>query len=99
MFESNLKMFCWTCGAQVSDFVKVASTDSCEACLADLHCSRNCRFYDRSAHNECREGITNYVKDKEKSNFCTSFDFKRGEQGEKADLSSARSKLDALFKK
>jgi len=47
--------------------------DTCPNCDADLHCCRNCRFYDPGKHNECAETQAEWVRDKEASNYCGYF--------------------------
>ncbi len=47
--------------------------DACPNCDADLHCCRNCRFYDPGKHNECAETQAEWVRDKEASNYCDYF--------------------------
>lgn len=44
--------------------------DDCSKCHADVHCCRNCKFYDRAAYNECREPSADRVQEKERANFC-----------------------------
>ncbi|MBN1947287.1 MAG: hypothetical protein JW797_16580 [Bradymonadales bacterium] len=77
--------------------VKVARRDMCDNCGADLHCCKNCRFWDPGAHNECRENVSSWVRDKEASNFCQQFEFKKSGPDIKDEVASAKAKLDALF--
>jgi hypothetical protein len=49
--------------------------DVCPYCGADLHICMNCKFYDEFAHNKCKEPQSEYVSNKEKSNFCEYFVF------------------------
>lgn len=93
-----LMYHCHSCGGEIELVDKVKRADSCEHCGADLHCCKNCRFYDPYAHNGCRESSTFYEPDKVKANFCTYFVYKEGAP-EKADKKSTLSALDALFKK
>jgi hypothetical protein len=100
MFEFEEKKYhCWSCGYEISMEVKVARRDTCDNCVADLHCCRNCRFYDPGAHNECRENVAHWVRDKEASNFCQSFEFRVSGPDTSDEVSSAKAKLDALFSK
>jgi len=68
-------MICWKCGTEieVAGATRILSSDSCANCDYDLHVCRNCRFYDPNAHNECREPQVEWVRDKEKSNYCDYF--------------------------
>lgn len=64
----------------------------------------NCRHYDRSARSECREEISEPVRDKEKANLCDSFQA-RDDNGQQASGTAAPAKenllsaAEALFKK
>jgi len=49
--------------------------ETCSKCGADLHCCLNCKLYDPSASRQCTSRTTEYVKDKEKRNFCEEFEF------------------------
>jgi hypothetical protein len=67
-------MKCYHCSKEVKlSSEKVFRSDVCPHCMSDLHSCRNCGFYDPSAQWECREHISELVKDKEKANFCDSF--------------------------
>jgi hypothetical protein len=78
----------------------IARRDECPHCHAELHCCRNCQYYDTSAHHECREPQAEYVRDKSAANFCDYFAARTGAPPAAAeDRSAALSKLDALFKK
>ena len=61
----------------------------------------NCRHYDRSARWECREEISEAVRDKERANFCDAFqprsDGSGATGGSGAD--ELRRLAEALFKK
>lgn len=69
-------------------------------CRSDLHCCRNCSFYDEKAYNNCREPQADRVLEKDRSNFCDFFEFaaNRGTsaQGQK---NKALDALNDLFKK
>lgn len=57
--------------------------ETCVHCGMDLHCCLNCALHDPSAHNQCSSRTTEWVKDKEKRNFCDEFEFssKGGDKG------------------
>ncbi len=93
---------CHHCGREVRLLAALQRTDSCASCYSDLKCCRNCRFFDSSAHNQCREPQAEWTPDKEKANFCEFFEFR--ETGATAPGGSdardrARSAFDDLFKK
>jgi hypothetical protein len=94
----NTLLYCHACGGEIELIDKVKRADTCEHCGADLHCCKNCKFFDPMAHNMCRESTAHYEPHKEKANFCTDFVPREGKV-EIGDKSSALSKLDALFKK
>ncbi|MCA9539107.1 MAG: hypothetical protein KC620_09470 [Myxococcales bacterium] len=93
------KYVCWKCGHEIDMSVKVQRRDSCPSCDADLHVCKNCRFWDPSYHNECRENSSYYIRDREKANFCMSFEFKSTTDTDRHEADNARSKLEALFGK
>jgi len=69
-------MICWKCGSEfkeISGARKVLRSDTCPNCDSDLHVCKNCKFYDRQYHNECRETQAEWVNDKERANFCDYF--------------------------
>jgi len=76
-----------------------AVKDFCEGCSAYLHCCLNCRFYDKSAHNQCYIPNTEWVGDKEGANFCDEFEFADADAvgPDGTQQGKAKSKLDALF--
>ena len=90
--------FCYKCGNEIDfDRIKMARTDPCLHCGQDMHCCKNCEYWDPGYHNECREQITEYITDRERANHCTNFTFKDG-KGETTDIESAKTKLENLFK-
>lgn len=91
--------FCFKCGNEV-DFnrIKMQRTDTCPHCAHDMHCCRNCEYWDPGSHNQCREHITEYIPDRERANYCTLFTFKNGPHEASTDKDNVKSKLDALFK-
>jgi hypothetical protein len=59
----------------------------------------NCRFYDSQAHRECRESQAGWVKEKDRSNFCTYFNPADEREGIPNKEEELKKKLDDLFKK
>lgn len=91
---------CFSCGKEIKVVGRVGRGEACPSCGADMHCCRNCEFYDLAAYNECREPQAERVLEKERSNFCDYFQmadkpFERKNSG--AD--EARKKLAELFRK
>ncbi len=92
------KYLCWKCGHELDMTVKVQRRDECPSCYADLHVCKNCRFYDPTYHNECRENVTSYIRDREKANFCMAFEYKATGEFDADEAEDARSKLENMFK-
>jgi hypothetical protein len=90
---------CFFCGAEVEVIDRVGRLDECPSCKRDLHACLQCKFYDRSSHNQCRETQSGYIADKERANFCEFFVLGRDAMKERADVSASKRKLDSLFKK
>ncbi len=96
--------YCYKCSNQLEFAVKggvvVGRLDTCDHCGANLHCCKNCYFYDPSLHNECRESYTDFIRDREAPNFCSSYRFKDSDEAPAsgADMGSAKAKLEDLFK-
>lgn len=95
---------CFNCGqpVQVLAGQKVLKNDTCPKCDTDLHCCKNCRFFDPSVHNECQETQAEWVRFKDKRNYCDYFEASTHitlvkKAGASAD--EARKKFDSLFKK
>ena len=91
---------CFSCGNLIALSGLPGRRDECAKCHADLHCCRNCKFYDRSAYNECREPSADRVQEKDRANFCDYF-LPGDPAGPSADDAAAklRAAAEALFKK
>ena len=79
---------------------KIGRQETCPGCGKDLHCCKNCIFYDARAYNSCREPQADRVIDKDRGNFCDYFVFTDIAQVKDAseDKPSAKDRLEALFK-
>jgi hypothetical protein len=92
------KYFCHHCKAEIVFDVKMQRADVCPHCAADLHCCKNCEYWEPSAHNQCREHVTEYISDRERANHCTSFTFRSGQPEDPSSrIAASKAKLDALF--
>jgi hypothetical protein len=90
---------CHACKKEISGDLKVGRKDECPSCGTDLRCCLNCVFYDRSVSKQCRETVTELVREKEKANFCEYFVFRENRSGvTDAGSALARKALDDLFK-
>lgn len=91
---------CHSCKKEISGDLKIAHRDACPFCNVDLRCCFNCLFYDRTVSKQCRETVTELVREKEKANFCEYFVFteKRAVAAAAVGAQSLKA-LDDLFKK
>ena len=93
---------CQFCGAAVTVSDPVPRESSCESCRHDYRSCRQCRHYDPTRNNACRETEADLVEDKERRNFCEFFDFtpapfQAGAHGAGREA-QARARLEGLFK-
>ena len=93
-----IAVFCFSCGTNNEVAERVGRRDECSKCTADLHVCKNCRFYDRTAYNECKEPSADVVREKEASNFCDYFDPGSG-QFEESKRNELLAQAEALFGK
>lgn len=89
-------MNCWKCGKSLLD-TKITFRASCEACLSDLHCCKNCKFYKPGQPNDCMVPGTEYIADREKSNLCEEFS-PLGKFSSPPNKDVAKKRFDDLFK-
>jgi len=98
---------CHHCGREVTLLAELQRTDSCGSCYSDLKCCLNCRFFDPSANNQCREPQAEWCPEKAKANFCEFFEFREvrassqfGHGGAQSDTAArAKTAFDSLFRK
>jgi hypothetical protein len=88
---------CHRCGRRIGAGERVGRRDACLGCGSDLHCCRNCGFYDARYHNQCRETQAERQVDKEVGNFCDYFSFVDTTSSAAAGLDSTRAALAGLF--
>jgi hypothetical protein len=88
---------CHRCGREIGAVERVGRRDTCLGCGSDLHCCRNCTFYDPAFHNQCRETQAERQVDKEQGNFCEYFSVADRSAKSAAQPESARAALDRLF--
>lgn len=86
---------CYRCRAALSFEGRVPREATCPGCTSDVHLCANCRFFDRSAHNQCREPAAEFVRDKERTNFCEFFELAERSAGSKPG--GGKAAFDALF--
>ena len=100
VYNKNMRI-CHACGKDVKIQGGVSRQELCPHCRGDLHCCLNCSLNDPYAPNHCREPSAEWVKDREKNNFCEFFAFKdsSGAGRGRRERDEALAKLQALFKK
>ena len=101
MSAAHSDFCCFRCGAPYEFKERVARGDSCAKCDADLHCCRNCRQYSPNAHNQCNETQADWVREKDRANYCDYFGPRRGTGAGSItnSVQDARARFDNLFKK
>ena len=86
---------CYKCKQPVT-IEKVLFRDECSRCGVDLHVCFNCLFYDEGKSNKCRETQADYVRDRERANYCDYFRFNNTE-AEKSQKQDAERLWKDLF--
>jgi hypothetical protein len=80
----------------------IGKNEECSKCRSDIRVCLNCEFYDKSKYNECREPISEAVREKSKRNSCESFKLKKATAHQQTVQDSCARMLEqaeALFKK
>ena len=92
------ELICFHCQKANPILGLIGRKDECFSCKSDLHCCKNCAFYDPKSYNECKEPTADVVKEKDRANFCDYFKAREGGvlQDNKDKLKAA---AEALFKK
>jgi hypothetical protein len=86
--------FAWSLGTPLS------RRDTCAQCGSDSRVCRNCRHYEPTAKWACREHVSEAVREKEKANFCDSFQPSDGPGGSNGTTAAdLRKAAESLFKK
>ncbi len=101
MTAAKADFFCFRCKTPNEVRERVGRRDTCTKCDADLHCCLNCRHYNPSAHNQCNEPQAEWVRDKDRANYCDYFEPRRGAAGGEASnrTQDAKTRFEDLFKK
>ena len=93
---------CQFCGSPVTLAEPIPRESSGVSCRRDYHACRQCRHYDPSRNNACRETEAELVEDKERRNFCEFFAFNPAPFNpatrDRTRESQARARLEGLFK-
>ena len=75
--ERRAVVNCYHCDAVLAP-TELGRQDTCSKCGRDTRVCRNCRHYDTSASNYCREEQAPRQVEKEKGNFCEWFQPREG---------------------
>ena len=65
---------CANCGAVLAPGFDATST--CPKCNAELHCCKQCRFFDSGAQFECTQPIPERITPKDGKNNCKFYEFR-----------------------
>lgn len=95
---AEIRLKCFSCGAEMSFIDSVSRRDECPKCRADVRVCKNCQFYDPKVYNECRETSAEVVQVKDRSTLCDFFRPGSGDGG-KTSQDALRAAAEALFKK
>jgi hypothetical protein len=90
-------VICAGCGAELVRAERIGRRDTCPQCRADLRTCRQCRFYDPTLADACREPQAERVLDKTRANFCDYFAPADTVPVAAAPVASARAALERLF--
>lgn len=88
---------CFKCRRPVT-VEKISFREECPQCRTDLHVCLNCIFYDEGKANKCREPQADYVKERDKANYCEYFRFK-DDQAKKSAKEEAEKLWENIFNK
>ena len=92
-------MKCYNCGGELGE-KDFGRQDSCPKCGRDTRVCRNCKNYDKTRNNQCREEQAPRQVDKEKATFCEWFQPGGGNASAAGQSKDAlRAAAEALFKK
>ena len=92
-------MKCFFCQKENPIDGKPGLRETCFSCDADLHVCLNCKFYDKTAYNECHETSADRVVEKDRANFCEYFQVGDGQIVISSSSDNIKTALEKLFKK
>ena len=88
---------CYSCGTAF-EIDRVYRTSVCPNCGTAVKVCKNCKFYESGAQWDCRETISEPVRDKERVNYCEYFQLANATRGpDNVKAKAARQDLDKLF--
>ncbi|HEX7077515.1 MAG TPA: hypothetical protein VF363_03755 [Candidatus Eisenbacteria bacterium] len=92
---------CAFCGTPLDSKMRVPREAECPNCGRDLHACVQCRHFDPTVNNQCREPQAEWIVDRERRNFCDYFSLNPAARAGIRTVDrakDARQKLDQLFK-
>jgi len=93
-----MNITCKSCGKSFN-VDGISMREECPHCSADIHACVYCKFYNKSAYNECKEPQADRVVDKNRNNFCDYFSFSSdGVSSVPFNKAAYLKELDSLFK-
>ena len=95
--------FCHACGAEWEEAHEPGRQEACLKCGADMHCCRNCGYYDTSRGDDCQLRNTDPPVEKERWNDCPEFRLAQrknslAEHTPAQDKDELKKKWNSLFK-
>lgn len=90
-------LICHACQKANAVSGKVGFREDCMDCHADLHCCKNCQFYDPKVYNECRETAADVVREKDRNNYCDFFQPQQKANSVADEKEKLRAAAEALF--
>ena len=112
MDKRRLKFFCfiamtgecWKCGetVELASGARLSSRETCGRCGADLHCCKNCEFYNPSKNNQCAESAAEWTPNKHAANYCDYFRLSQNRsalvnKSQSSRATDAKKEFNALF--
>jgi hypothetical protein len=95
----KVDLVCFSCHKKIEILLPLGRRDECTHCGADLRVCLNCNMYDKGSHHECREPSSDWVKEKDRANYCDYFMVKSGEMSTQSKAQDLKAQAEALFKK
>ena len=90
---------CQFCGGQLNVPQRPPLTEECPSCKRDVHCCKQCHFFDPTRNNQCREPQADWVAEKERRNFCDFFRMSERPAARKNSKEDLEEKWKQMFKK
>ena len=88
---------CYSCGTEL-EIDRVYRTSECPGCGKSVKVCKNCKFYEPGAQWDCRETISEPIRDKDRVNYCEYFQLaESNDRKVSTRANAARQDLDKLF--